>query len=171
MSTAPPAGVDSIVSLRAPRRASTWRRSRATALGCGSALRAGTQLCAVVKADGYGHGAVQSARAALDGGAELAGGGERAGGAASCARPDSSDVPILVMGALRPGELAEALAASADVVVWSEQYVREVAAAGGGRVHVKLDSGMGRLGTRDAAVASRVLALGRADAKGSSRSG
>jgi alanine racemase len=63
------------------------------------------------------------------------------------------------MGALTPGELSEALAASADVVVWSEPYVREVAAAGGGRVHVKLDSGMGRLGTRDTGLASRVLAL------------
>jgi alanine racemase len=70
-----------------------------------------------------------------------------------------AEMPILVMGALTPGELTEALAVGADVVVWSERYVREVAAAGGGRVHVKLDSGMGRLGTRDAALATRVLAL------------
>src|SRR5262249_59295374 len=34
-----------------------------------SELRDGVALCAVVKADGYGHGAVQSARAALSGGA------------------------------------------------------------------------------------------------------
>ena len=54
------------------------------------------------------------------------------------------------MGALSPVELDEALAAEADVVVWSEQMVGAVAQAGGGRVHVKLDSGMGRLGTRDA---------------------
>jgi alanine racemase len=39
--------------------------------------------------------------------------------------------------------------------------VEAVAAAGGGRVHVKLDSGMGRLGTRDPAEASRVLAAAR----------
>jgi len=49
----------------------------------------------------------------------------------------------------------------ADVVVWNEQQVRVVADAGGGGVHVKLDSGMGRLGTRASEVASRVLALAR----------
>jgi alanine racemase len=121
-------------------------------------LHGQTRLCAVVKADGYGHGAVQSARAALDGGAgwlAVAGAQE----ACELRAAGLTEVPILVMGALTPGELAEALAAGADVVVWSERYVREVAAAGGGRVHVKLDSGMGRLGTRDAALATRVVAL------------
>src|SRR4029077_8180910 len=71
------------------------------------------------------------------------------------------DAHILVMGALNLAEVREALAADADVVVWSERYVRAVAAAGGGRVHVKLDSGMGRLGTRDSGEASRVVALAR----------
>jgi alanine racemase len=121
-------------------------------------LHGQTSLCAVVKADGYGHGAVQSARAALDGGAgwlAVASAQE----ACELRAAGLGEVPILVMGALTPGELREALAARADVVVWSERYVREVAAAGGGRVHVKLDSGMGRLGTRDAALATRVVAL------------
>ena len=36
-----------------------------------------------------------------------------------------------------------------------------VSAAGGGRVHVKLDTGMGRLGTRDPAQASRAAAAAR----------
>jgi alanine racemase len=121
-------------------------------------LRAGAELCAVVKADGYGHGAEQSARAALAGGATWL------AVAASAEARELRDAgiagtPILVMGALRPCELEQALAADADVVVWSEEYVRAVAGAGGGRVHVKLDSGMGRLGTRDAELASRVLAL------------
>ena len=46
--------------------------------------------------------------------------------------------------------------------MWScgaEEDIRAVAEAGGGRVHVKLDSGMGRLGTRDPEEASRVVAL------------
>ncbi len=60
------------------------------------------------------------------------------------------------MGPLSLPELTEALAADADVVVWNESYLRAVAAAGGGRVHVKFDSGMGRLGTRDPVEASRV---------------
>ncbi|HWX96268.1 MAG TPA: alanine racemase [Solirubrobacteraceae bacterium] len=122
-------------------------------------LHGGAALCAVVKADGYGHGAVQSATAAL------------AGGASSLAVASAEEarelreagvrVPVLVMGALSPSELAEALDADAEVVVWREEYLKAVAAAGGGRVHVKFDSGMGRLGTRDAAEASRVVQVAR----------
>ena len=114
----------------------------------------GAELCAVVKADGYGHGAVDCARAALAGGAgwlavvsarelrEL--------------REAGLQAPVLVMGALTEAELAEALAAGGEVVVWEERHLRAVAAAGGGRVHVKLDSGMGRLGTRDPLQAARL---------------
>jgi alanine racemase len=126
-----------------------------------SHLRGSTVLCAVVKADGYGHGALASARAALAGGAswlavadarearELREGGLR-------------DVRILVMGALSDSELVEALAADGDVIIWSEHQLEQVRAAGGGRVHVKLDSGMGRLGTRDVPAASRLVELARA---------
>jgi alanine racemase len=114
-------------------------------------------LCAVVKADGYGHGAVQSARAALAGGAiwlAVASPHE----ARELRAAGLHDVRILVMGALSPAELEEALAVDSDVVVWSEKYLQAVAAAGGGRVHVKFDSGMGRLGTRDPVEATRVAA-------------
>ena len=51
---------------------------------------AGAELCAVVKADGYGHGAAPAARAALAGGATLAGRGHGPGGARSCARREST---------------------------------------------------------------------------------
>ncbi len=123
-------------------------------------LRAGAELCAVVKADGYGHGAASSARAALAGGASwLAVAGAQEARELREAGIDAA--PILVMGALSVDEVAQALSADADVVVWSERYVRAVAEAGGGRVHVKLDSGMGRLGTRDAGLAARVFALAR----------
>jgi alanine racemase len=125
-----------------------------------SQLHAGTQLCAVVKADGYGHGAVQSARGALAGGASwLAVAGVEE--VRELREAGLRDVPVLVMGALTREELAEALAEDADVVVWNEHYLAAVAAAGGGRVHVKLDSGMGRLGTRDPAEASRVAQAAR----------
>jgi alanine racemase len=125
-----------------------------------SELRAGVELCAVVKADGYGHGAAQSARAALAGGASwlaVAGSQEALG----LRRAGVEEARVLVMGALTAVELEEALAAGADVVAWHESYVEAVAAAGGGCVHVKFDSGMGRLGTRDAAEASRVIAAAR----------
>jgi len=128
-----------------------------------SQLRPGAALCAVVKADGYGHGALASARAALAGGAgwlALAGGAE----ARELREGGLGGVRLLVMGALTPVELREALLADADVVVWSERQLQDVAAAGGGRVHVKLDSGMGRLGTRDAAQATRVARAARSTA-------
>ena len=67
-------------------------RAGASHLGRGRPRRGGPQrgllveraapaeVCAVVKADGYGHGAVPVARAALDAGAPLAGRGPRRGG-------------------------------------------------------------------------------------------
>ena len=123
-------------------------------------LRTGAELCVVVKADGYGHGAVISARAALAGGASrlaVAGAGE----AQQLRAAGLREVRVLVMGALSGVELEEALAADADLVVWSERQVEAVKAVGGGRVHVKLDTGMGRLGTRDPAQASRAVAAAR----------
>ncbi len=111
-------------------------------------------LCAVVKADGYGHGAVPSARAALAGGATWL--AVAAATEAAELRAAGLDAPILVMGALSPAELDIALRAGADVVAWDEAFVAAVAGRGGGSVHVKLDTGMGRLGTRDPAVATRV---------------
>ena len=119
----------------------------------------GAELCAVVKADGYGHGAVPVARAALAGGAHrLAVATARE---AAELRSAGLDGPLLVMGALSPEELPLAVAARADVVAWREGFVKELAAtpgADGIGVHVKLDSGMGRLGTRDADEADRVAA-------------
>jgi alanine racemase len=118
------------------------------------------QLCAVVKADGYGHGAERSARAALAGGASWL--AVAAAEVAATLRAAGIEARILVMGALSLEELRTALRADADVVVWHEACVEAVAAAGGGRVHVKLDTGMGRLGTRDAAQADRTAAAAAA---------
>ncbi len=121
------------------------------------ALAPGAALCAVVKADGYGHGATPAARAAIAGGASLL--AVAAAAEAAALRAAGIEVPILVMGALSPAELDVALAARADVVAWDERFVAAVAARGGGAVHVKLDTGMGRLGTRDRAEASAVAGL------------
>jgi alanine racemase len=119
-------------------------------------------VCAVVKADGYGHGAVPVGRAALAGGATWL--AVVAAREAAELREAGIDAPILVMGALTRGELREVLAAGADVVAWREEFVGWVAESGGGRVHVKLDTGMGRLGTRDPAEADRVAELAAAEA-------
>jgi alanine racemase len=111
-----------------------------------------TALCAVVKADGYGHGAVRVARAALAGGASAV--AVVAAGEAAELRAAGITAPILVMGALTGSELDVALDARAEIVVWREAFVATILRPA--RVHVKLDTGMGRLGTRDAAEATRV---------------
>jgi alanine racemase len=122
-----------------------------------AAVAAPARLCAVVKGDGYGHGAVATARAARAGGAEwLAVATARE---ATELRGAGIEGPLLVLGALSPEELDIALEARADVVVWRELTVAAIAAhplGEGTGIHVKLDSGMGRLGTRDAAEADRV---------------
>lgn len=127
-----------------------------------SELAGGAELCAVVKADGYGHGADACADAALAGGATrlaVATGVE----AAQIGRR-FPQVPLLTMGALTSEDLDAALDAGSEVAVWRDGF-RQVASARGRaqgrpvRVHVKHDSGMGRLGSPDP---EEVLALARA---------
>jgi alanine racemase len=114
----------------------------------------GAQLCAVVKADAYGHGEEQAARAALAGGATWL--AVATAQEAASVRGAGIDARLLVMGALSPGERDIAIGADADVVAWREEDVTALADLGAARVHVKLDSGMGRLGTRDPEQARRV---------------
>ena len=120
-----------------------------------SAQARSSQLCAVVKADGYGHGAAAAATAAVCGGATWL--AVSTAGEAQSLRESVPELPILVMGALSDAELEIALGAGADVVAWSEYFMSTLSALGGGRVHVKLDSGMGRLGTRDGELALRLV--------------
>ena len=106
-------------------------------------------LCAVVKADAYGHGPI--AAAALEGGATWL--AVAAADEAAELRRQGIYAPILVMGALTPDELRVAVDADADVVAWTDA-IAEAAP----RVHVKLDTGMGRLGTKDRELALRLAA-------------
>jgi alanine racemase len=114
-------------------------------------LAAGAELCAVVKADGYGHGAAQAASAALVGGAtSLA---VATADEAGELRAAGIEVPLLVMGAVSAEELEVAVAVDAELVAWDPAFVEEVRVRAPGsrpvRLHVKFDTGMGRLGTRD----------------------
>jgi alanine racemase len=125
-------------------------------------LADGAELCAVVKADGYGHGADGCAEAALAGGATriavaTAGEAEQIG-------RRMQQVPLLTMGALTPEEVDVVISAGSEMAVWREDFRRLVAdrARAHGhpaRLHVKYDSGMGRLGNPDA---GEVLELVRA---------
>ena len=127
-------------------------------------LVGGAKLCAVVKANASGHGAVPTARAALAGGANSLA-VATADEAAELRAAGIAD-PVLVMGALSGEELPVALASRAEVTVWNQAFISELERSADGpvKVHVKFDTGMGRLGTRDLdealALADRVLAAG-----------
>jgi alanine racemase len=114
----------------------------------------GAELCAVVKADGYGHGADTCASSALEGGAtRLA--VATAGEAEQIGRR-FQHVPLLTMGALTAEEIDAVISAGSELALWREdfrQLVADRARAHGhrARVHVKFDSGMGRLGNSDPA--------------------
>jgi len=122
----------------------------------------GAELCAVVKADGYGHGADTCAEAALAGGAtRLA--VATAGEAEQIGRR-LQHVKLLTMGALTEDEVDAVISAGSELAVWREGFRGVVAARARAhghraRVHVKYDTGMGRLGNPDA---GEVLALCRA---------
>jgi alanine racemase len=140
------------------------------------------RLCAVVKADGYGHGAAACAQAALDGGASALA-VATAAEAAELARvglvgPDGrlatagtfpaavGDAELITLGALTDDEVKVVLGAGSAVSVWTEGFRKHVAARARAlgrptRVHVKHDSGMGRLGTFDG---DEVIELARATA-------
>jgi alanine racemase len=112
-----------------------------------SKLSGEAQLCAVVKAGGYGHGAAECARAALRGGASWI--GVATADEAAELRSAGIDARLLVMGALTRNDLETALNADADIAAWTSELLDALAGNRAARVHVKLDSGMGRLGTKD----------------------
>lgn len=111
-------------------------------------LGPGTELMAVVKADGYGHGAVAVARAALAGGATWLGVGTLEEGVAL--RRAGIRAPILVLGPLSPPQAAayHRYRLRATVCQWeaAQALAGAAPAAESVPVHVKVDTGMGRLG-------------------------
>ena len=110
-------------------------------------LPPGGRHCAVVKANGYGHGAVPAARAALEAGSSWL--GVATATEAEELRDAGLTVPVLIFGPMTGAELQRAARAGADVVAWSAPFAR-AARSLGARVHVKFDSGMGRLGVSEA---------------------
>jgi len=108
-----------------------------------------SRLMAVVKADGYGHGAVEIAREALKNGAGFLGVARM--NEAIALREAGLEAPILIFG-YSPPELAERLIEyelTQTVYSLSTAKVLSAEATSKGkkiRVHIKIDSGMGRLG-------------------------
>jgi alanine racemase len=107
------------------------------------------RLIAVVKADAYGHGAVPVAQAALDAGASMVGVGDSR--EALELLHGGIHAPILVLGAIIDGEMAAMVRHDIRTTIHSSDRVARLAdeARRQGRihrVHLKVDTGMGRLG-------------------------
>jgi alanine racemase len=114
-----------------------------------AALVAPARLCAVVKADGYGHGARTVAGALLRGGADTLGVALVDEGIEL--RQDGVVAPILLLAEAPSTAVRDALDARLTLTVGSRRAARDVAAAAAvGRdavaVHVKVDTGMHRQG-------------------------
>ena len=106
---------------------------------------AGTRLCAVVKADAYGHGAPGVATALEAAGAATTVAGSLVEEGVQL-RDAGVRSPILVMGPAQRGGHAEMRARDLTPVVSDAGDLEELARAGGGPMHLKIDTGMGRLG-------------------------
>lgn len=104
------------------------------------------RLMAVVKADAYGHGVVPVCGAALDAGADWLGVATLGEGIAL--RLGGIAAPILVLGALTAGEVADAVAHRMSISVTSHEMAEIVLRHTGTvpPVHLKIDTGMTRLG-------------------------
>ncbi len=113
------------------------------------ALVAPAELCAVVKADGYGHGAVAVSEAALAAGASWLGVALVEEGAVL--RRDGVDAPILLLSQPRAADIDAAVRLDLRLTVDTPAGVSAVAAAAArhgrvARLHLKVNTGMNRMG-------------------------
>jgi alanine racemase len=136
--------------------------SNATAL---AGLVAPARLCAVVKADGYGHGAVEVGRAALRGGASSLAVALASEG--SELRDAGIAEPVLVLSQASAAEVDQMVATRVEATAYTAEGIADLvrAAKAGGRsaadpvaVHLKVDTGMHRVG----AAPDEAVALARA---------
>ena len=113
-------------------------------------LTANVEIIAVVKANAYGHGDVEVARVALQEGATTLAVATLE--EALHMRKHFRDTPIIVLGVVLPQYVNEAIAKSIILTAPSLQWLQQAMHAkhtGVLRVHLKIDSGMGRIGVRD----------------------
>jgi alanine racemase len=127
---------------------------------------ASAELMAVVKADGYGHGALPVARAALGAGATWLGVALVEEGI--LLREGGIDAAILVLTEFPSGSEKDALAAGLTPTLYTEEGLSRLAEAAGTLgdarigVHVKLDTGMHRVGLDPGQAASFAARIGDA---------
>jgi alanine racemase len=106
-------------------------------------------IIAVVKSNAYGHGLVESARILSAEGIAMF--GVNSLNEALKLRQSGIKESILVMGYILPGEFEEAIENKIDITLFDEKMMPEIDRAASkskriARVHLKFDSGMGRLG-------------------------
>jgi alanine racemase len=128
------------------------------------ALPPTTQLMAVVKADGYGHGAPWIARAALNAGAAML--GVATVGEGHVLRAHGIDAPIVLLGSIDAAEVPVACEAGLEITIASERLLESVQRAARTifdaspvPVHLKIDTGLRRYGataTEAVALATRI---------------
>lgn len=112
-------------------------------------VAAPAELCVVVKADGYGHGAVAVAEVAVASGAShLAVALVEEG---SVLRKAGIDAPVLVLSEPRPADIARAVDAGLELTLYTAAGIEAAAAAAERagrpvRVHLKVNTGMNRVG-------------------------
>lgn len=113
-------------------------------------LPSAVKIFAVVKANGYGHGDMETANTALEAGADYL--AVAFLDEALALRKKGIQAPILVLGASRPENAR--IAAEQDIALtvfqkeWLESAIKEISPHAPLKIHVKCDSGMGRLGIR-----------------------
>lgn len=124
-------------------------------------LVAPARYAAVVKANAYGHGLIETARA-LEG--RVAGFCVYRVDEAATLRAAGVGEPLLVLGPVEPSELGTALQCKAALTLWNASFARTLgrfARARGSRypVHVKIDTGVTRLGLEPADAAAAIVAI------------
>jgi alanine racemase len=112
-------------------------------------LGPGVALMAMIKANGYGHGFELAAAAALEGGATWLG----VSSPAEALQAAPFGVPVLIVGATPDRFYPAMLEAGVELTVFDAESVESLARAAAqagrlARVHVKVDSGMNRLGAQ-----------------------
>src|SRR4051812_16539957 len=132
--------------------------------------RAGAALLAVVKADGYGHGLVESARAARAGGADWLGAAVLEEALALRRAGDTG--PLLTWLAVPGEDYTDAVEEGVDVTAYSRAQLDDIAAAARSvgrraRVQLKVDTGLNRGGASEAAWPALVEAAADAEQQGS----
>jgi len=126
--------------------------------------RSEAKVMAIVKANAYGHGAVPVAQAALDAGAAWCG-VARVNEALEL-RQAGVDHPTLILGYTPEARYKEMISHQVSMTVWNRMQAENISSAASqinqvAKLHLKVDTGMGRLGVKPGDVVSLIETIKR----------